>query len=200
MIQFRTLLDGLNYQKKCPLCKEIMVLEDRDFIEKVEYPRGHEYQKLSFALSRKSQDIVYVYTATGKVELKLGAPKAWYGDSTGYSAAIPTAEVYSGILMQGLTVYCDECGQYRYTLKLEADLSKELVRSVSLNSETISLDRDGKTHEIRSIYSVDKTEYAVFGSFAESILKDKVELPLIPINLKDPQETLDRIRTLLPFL
>ena len=206
MKQFRTLIDGIRYQENCPLCKSHLALDERDFAESVEYTRGHPYQKFTFWLSMQSNDVVHVYPANERVELSLGHR---FRDSMGtdgtvrtpyyFDNTIPAEQVYDGTMFQRLIIQCNYCQRYKYVLKMALNLTHQRIDGTFLNSEWVSVEKDGNACSILSIYSTERTEYKVFSIPGDHQVGDTIDFPLIPINLENPQETLNKIQKLVIF-
>jgi hypothetical protein len=200
MTQFYSLIQALDYHRCCPLCESRLLVDESEFAERLEYPDGHPYQRYAFRLDYKSSDILYVNPYTNEVELKLVRDtytSPTYGDSTAYIGKTPSYKSYNGVLYMGLTSSCPKCCQFTYTLKLLINLNERRLEATFLNSETVSLDDKGVTHEIRNVYSTGHTEY--FYTKEDSRKEMAITLPLIPLDLNNPKKTLERIRTLLIF-
>jgi hypothetical protein len=98
----------------------------------------------------------------------------------------------------GVYCSCGKCGQYGYTLQVHLDLDLGKIICIFLNSETLSFEKGSLLHEIRNIYSTGKTDYRVFDN--DNVTETKtLTLPLIPMDLSDPDKTLERIKTLALF-
>lgn len=89
-------------------------------------------------------------------------------------------------------------------------MANRKLAGVFLNSETIIMEEENLAHEIQCNYAIEKTKYSCFNKddgnevrFGDSLgpftSEKKAELPLIPLNLLDPMETVSRVRKLLIF-
>jgi hypothetical protein len=199
MKQFHSFKSALEYQERCPLCQGFTHINDRDLAADIGYDYRGEGQRVTFYVNRREDDTITINPATDEVELILAnrMPDKIY-DATTHSitTAQPSLPIYNGKLLHALTIDCKNCCQYSYTLQLHFDLAEERLTGIFLNSETLSIENDAIVHEIKNVYSAEETRYTYF-------LKDGVEkssiLPLVPLNLTNPNETVSRIRKLLVF-
>jgi hypothetical protein len=175
-----------------------MQVNDRDLVERLEYSTGHPYQIFSFHLSKSSDDILYINPVTEDVNIKYSRQEHFVtGTNLGsYIGQTPTPTSYSGTWYQGISISCNSCCQYSYTLRLHVDLTEGKLAGTYLNSEQISVEEGNTVHEVRNVYAVEKTEYACFPKDGSS---KKSSIPLVPLNLLNPKETITRIRKLLIF-
>ncbi len=198
MIKFYSFLEALRYRSKCPLCDKSMEINDRDLVSRVEYPIGHPYQKFGFHIGKGSDDIMYLNPTTEKVEVEYSRRSdafATLGNNI-YSGRLPVPHEYSGMFYHALTLNCNVCCRYHYTLQVHANLTEGCLAGTYLNSESVSVEESETVHEVKNVYSTDKTEYACFPKDGSS---KRQSMPLIPLNLTDPKETISRIRKLLIF-
>jgi len=198
MIQFQSLNQAFEYHKCCPSCGSHLIVDSGDFAERVEYSDGHQCQRFAFRMDYKYDDVLYINTFTNEVEFRLTRSlheEPVYGGGH-RSGQTPTYKSYDGMWYQGIITSCHECCQFSYTLQLQVDLGRPKVIGIILNSETISLDDKGVTHEIRNTYTTKQTEYY---RTTLSAKEKTITLPLIPLDFNDPKKTLDRIKTLLIF-
>jgi hypothetical protein len=203
MIKFYCFLEGLHYHSRCPVCRKQMEVNDRDLVARLEYPLGHPYQKFAFHIGKSSDDIMYLDPHTEEVEIEFTRNREDYALGShgtfkpyGYSGQIYTHSTYDGMFYHALTLNCNSCCQYHYTLQLHTDLTERRLVGTYLNSESINVVDGEQVHEIKNIYSTEKTEYACFPKDGSS---KKQSMPLIPLNISDPKETVARIKKLLIF-
>lgn len=201
IIQFHSVLEALSYHKFCPCCKNSMEVNDRDLV--TEYSnRGNS--RLAFELSSSSDDVMFIDPVSEEIEIVVNR----YIDNSNryvmgnYSGTVnqsnhPYIHVANGFHFSGLTVACNSCCRFDYRIQIRIDLQNKKVAGVVLNSETISWeDEDKMLHEIKNIYPVNKTYYSYF---VQGAVDKKIDLPLVPLNLSNPKETVDRIKTLIVF-
>src|SRR6185295_3735415 len=120
MIKFYSFLEALRYRPKCPLCSKEMEVNDRDLVDRVEYPLGHPYQKFSFSICKTSNDIMVLHPHTEEVEVKyIQKPDFNYSGTTQGNYTL-----FKGVFYQALTINCNSCCQYHFTLQIHADLTE----------------------------------------------------------------------------
>lgn len=201
---FHSLRMGLDYQTRCPLCKDLLKINDRDLASDWGYG-GHEYggdHRIAFYVSQKDDDAIVINPNTDEVELvvaKRWSPEVVVEAVNGEfePSFKPSAQpIYNGKFMHALTIDCKSCCQYSYTLQVHFDLSEEILIGVYLNSESLSIEESGMVHEIKNSYAAQLTYYSYFDKEGDS---KRDCLPLIPLDLDNPKETVSRIRKLLIF-
>jgi hypothetical protein len=202
MKQFYSFLNAIYYHEFCPLCKSKLEIDDRG-LSNNDIDRCND-SCLAFNLSNglNSRDILFINPVTEKVEITIERyrfDEVVYGNFDGqipsrYSS--PTLNDYSGKFLQGLTVDCKSCCQFSYTIQIHVDLDERRLIGTFLNSETISIEDEDMVHEIKNVYSIEQTHYSYF---SKDGVDKKSTIPLIPLDLKNPKETISRIRKLLIF-
>jgi hypothetical protein len=204
MKQFNHLLEALSFRTHCPVCRARLQANGRDLV--TEYDITNPDARIAFELSN-SDDILYIDPRTEKVELVLTDRKPQFSlgnhpSVTGaYAGGTPNSSyhTYHGIFGHSMTIDCDKCCQYSYTLQIWADLVGRRLTSILLNSEMISWDdEDGVTHEIVSSYASNKTRYSYFASDGTGD-DDHISLPLIPVDVNNPKDAVLRIKNLIVF-
>lgn len=192
MIQFLSFKRAINYRQECPLCQCQMDINDRDLATDYE---GKE--RLTFFLNRNEDDTIAINSETDEVELIFSKrmPDKLY-DYTKQSYYAPVTPIYNGTLIQALTIDCKHCCQYSYTLQIYFNLTEKKLAKTILNSESLTVEDGSMVHEIKNVYSMERTEYCCFSKEGDS---KKSAIPLIPIDLDNPKETIFRIRKLLIF-
>lgn len=198
MMKFYSFLQALSFHSKCPICSKPLQINDRDLVSRAEYPIGHPYQTFSFYIGSGTDDtmILNPYTEEIEVQHSRHMNPAYYGTGTGAITHSSNYSIYNGLHYQALTISCNSCCQYHYTLQIQADLTERRLIGTYLNSETISVKEGNMVHEVKNVYSMEKTEYAYFPKDGSS---KRSSIPLVPLNLSDPKETIARIRKLLIF-
>jgi len=191
MIQFKTFLEAISYHTNCVICQEKLSINDRDLVDydtKLSInDRVCKPEKISFYISQRNDDIVSLDTNTD--EISFVAPE--------YSAS-------HGVFIHGLTLHCEDCCQFAYNIQIHMDLGQKKLIEIFLNSESISVEDGRDLHEIKNIYAMKKTEYNYFPNELaepqqESKYKGRIIFPLIPLNLINPMETVNRIRNLIIY-
>lgn len=203
MKQFYSFLDAIKYHACCPLCKNRLEINDRDLA--MDYDQRSGGQRLAFNLTPGTDDVLYINPVTEAVELvltekyQLPALNVNGTISNIYTPAVQMP-ILDGRFIHGLTIDCKSCCQFSYTLQIHIDLNvhkhNAILVGTYLNSETVSVEDNEMVHEIKNIYSTDVTEYSYFSKNGDD---KKSTLPLIPLDLINPKETVSRIRKLLIF-
>ena len=211
MKQFASLTDGLNYVTVCPMCHTPTDINDLDadlMPISVPYETPHNKDlkgKLQFDLY--DTDILNLDIETGTAELIRDAMMSSYNTSQMYAG---------GTLLVRLGVDCNDCCQYNYLLQLHIDLTKMALIKTVLDSETLSIEKGDVVHEIKNSYVKDETMYYIVNrsrSLATQMTSDgmqeiqqltdtvdkSITLPLFPLDLLNPEETLQRITKLIVF-
>jgi hypothetical protein len=118
---------------------------------------------------------------------------------------IPKTHLYEGKIYESLKIGCQKCHQFSYVVQVVIDGTAMRVEHLFLNSEFISWsDNNHITHQINNVYATDKTEYSKFSSIENTNFNGRkmfrsdyhINIPLIPLNLNDPDETMNRIKKL----
>lgn len=189
--EFLSIDDGLNYMIRCPNCNSLMEINDRDAeVKTITNSNATITSKLEFDLY--SADLLIVDFESGSCEIKSDSYNLYSG----------------GVLHQRLGIECNDCCQYYYVLNLKIDLETMLVSGLYLDSETLTVEKDHIVYEIKNSYSIGQTHYSVIKRIREAKGKvthiidsiDKtIDLPLVPLDVFNPDETLKRINNLIIF-
>jgi hypothetical protein len=187
MKQFYTLKSALNYIKKCPICDKNLSINDRNLAA---YIYNHKDEHISFYLDQRDQDVVTININTDKIEsivIKQSYSEPLYPKN--YNGT------YNGTFIHSLNIDCKDCCQYSYILQIHLNLQEIVISKICLNSEFINIS-DEIIHEVKNSYSTEQTIYTCFDKDGSS---KTIILPLVPLDLKNPRETVGRIRKLLIF-
>lgn len=175
MIEFKSLLEALEYHPVCPLCQRVMTLDCKAWA----LGEGG-YLSFDFGMSNDLR----IEIASQKIAW---VPNSKSGPYTSFG--LPT----KGLL---LNIDCSQCSGFGYTLFLKVDMRTIKIIEMSLNSETIRLiDELNNLHEVESVYDI----YSKYSQFPLHSREQGIKIPLIHINIDNPQETIDRARTLATF-
>ena len=170
IIQFNSLDDAFKYRTHCPLCN------------------------FALRLSRKCSstddlltidnlgDIIYINKYTGCFAISNG----FLNDSS-----------LKGQSIIGLDVDCCNCAKYYYTIAIYLDMTERVFEFARLNTEFLAIEEEHELHEIRNIYSMNKTIYSYYLGANDG---KTCEVPLIPLDVYNPSETLLRLKKLIMFL
>ena len=177
--QFNSLLEGMHYYTACPFCNQKLNINQKDLV--ADYDGAS--QRLSYSLY--GDDLLWIDPKTEKVEVVNGP--------TSYTIS----SYYNSITYHRLGFECEYCFLFGYTIQIQVDLSKNKLIGVFLNSEKVSYeDSDNVLHEIKNIYTKNITEYTYY---LESDTKQE-KFPLVPLNVQNPEETINRIKNLMTFI
>jgi hypothetical protein len=206
-MKFHSIRDAISYQSTCPVCHSKMLFNDR-------------YAELKTELGINRSPRTKILWKTDREEILIDVDSDYveivnkYFETvpmvTSYTGTVPqrfsTKPVYDGHLYERLGMTCDDCCQYTYLIKFIIDIGLKRIIDIELNSETLSIeDSKGIVHEIKNIYATDETEYTYFPKGDRIYLdgshtKEKsITLPLIPLDLDNPNKTVERIKTLILF-
>lgn len=187
------LLEALSYRDRCPFCFDKL--------------SGHHSQNQVVIYNSK----VVIKTIDAEISIDSSSEKiieitqkSSYSDIydvgfSGKTIAVRNANSISnfkGDIILGVTIECDSCTMYSYTLSLFLDFVNFEFKSAHLNAEWISLEENKSVFEIRNSYGLGITEYTHFGIDGST---KQINLPLVPLNFLNPKETLERIQNLIIF-
>lgn len=211
---FYNLQHAFDFRPHCPFCSDRMLIEGRYKIETSFNDRLYTVSKTvrhdSTRITWRTQDgeeivfnpndsaieIVYHYSNDVTVDGSIGYASARFNPSH--------TNIYDGHLYEKMRFKCDNCGDYEYMVQIIIDVGKKSIDDIVLNHEKIEWkDNNNQIHRVRNVYTYDETEYTTFypGDCKYGKVKDykQTTLPLIPLNLDEPQKTIDRIKTLVLF-
>ena len=108
----------------------------------------------------------------------------------------------SGTDMFPLVVSCNNCHGYSYVLQVHVALDQGRIVKLVLNSESMSVEDMAKRYTIKNIYTTNKTEMEIRHTHVSQVHEpqDKIEIPLVPLNVEDPMKTVERVKKLVVFL
>lgn len=199
MKQFYSFKSAIEHHVNCPSCQSLLQINDRDLAVDLGYRYREGKEKITFHLDQREQDTITIDPETEEVEIILHnrLPFTTLGvngiPAKHYPVVTPT---YDGKFYHALTLDCKYCCKYSYTLQLQFSLKPCKLLGAYLNSENLSLEEGKVVHEIKNVYATEQTHYTHFAKDGDC---KRITLPLIPLNLDNPQETVNRIRKLLIF-
>lgn len=193
MKHFNSIREALNYQPHCPICHGRMEADVTNC----------DFQMDDNTITWKSDgDELIVDLDTNQIikyTMTLNNSHYYAVNQASFRFRNP------GLMYSGLRMQCtsDKCLRYDYTIQVIIQLpigNSDVYHMITLNSEYYTFDEKGITHEIRNVHTTENTEYARFGWSPEGPWDEKtIVLPLIPLDLQNPNKTLERIKTLIPF-
>lgn len=208
MKQFKNLNEAFNYQASCPVCDDPI---EPDYKEKIVNSSWDRPKIVTiFTLQGGDEVSIDYYTNEILTYTEAKSYKTTYGNPT-MTVHTGNYNVYkSGQLIFGVNASCGKCGTYGYSLQVIIDWESKLAAGIFLNAETISIEEGDTLHEIRNAYAVGKTEYDKFtkvdvddGTVKMSGYSGRqnstIYFPLMPLDVKNPQLLLKRIKNLIIF-
>lgn len=198
MKQFKNLIEAINYHNTCPFCSGKMST-DMDLT----YDENSLKAYLKFGNSKVIVDCVtnaiiqYSELSSTNTTYSIGCGKPavqQWGAAQGLST--------NGIDYRRVSISCEDCYKYGYLVQVLISLSEAKIVGLFLNSETVSVEDMARLYEIKNIYATEKTEMATFHQHTsrQKGPLDKVEFPLVPLDLQNPMKTVERIKKLIVFL
>lgn len=207
MKQFNNLSEATTYHRKCYVCGDRLVHPFQiDF--NPEKPPVFKWN-LSEAVDSDTNDWLTIDSYTNKITYLEQSRKYYddtiYSDNTlvdRFRKYTGSQRSYSGTLYESVHIHCGKCYQFSYVLQVVINATKMILEGIFLDSEFISYeDKNGHLHEIRNVYPFEKTEYACHKkpTAKDDSTKRTLSIPIIPLNLLNPAETVGRIRKLVIF-
>lgn len=193
MKQFFSLNEAFSHQNDCPFCHAIITRGYASITMNggetlVEFSIG----KSTMIFDYNSGDLREYRQNNSLQEVTTHSYPVYASNGSAHSLSNAGKQLF------GVYCSCNQCGQYGYTLQLHVEMGPNKIVGIFLNSETLSFEKNDFLYEIRNVYSSDKTEYKVFNNDKGSETKT-LTLPLIPMDLSNPDKTLERIKTLAIF-
>lgn len=198
MKHFKNLHEAIQYHERCPFCAGKMVT-DMDMT----YDENTLKAYLKFGTSKVivdcvTNDIIQYseYSATDTT-YSIGCDIPMVTKMSSLPGLIT-----NGVNYRKINVTCDDCFKYGYMVQVLLSLDSRKIIGLVLNSETVSIENEAKLYEIKCIYTTEKTEMSTFHTHTSKQRGplDKVEFPLVPLDLQNPMKTVERIKNLLVFL
>jgi hypothetical protein len=200
-VRFYNLDEASHYRDTCPICKDRVRSEDMDF--------RYEYQQIvaKFNLGDTTLEVDYHSNAILNVTQHTSYDRIYTIGSNTYSGMVPQSHRSlhkTGIDLISMRMACanKNCGRYRYLVQVHTSLEQNRLVALVLNSETLSIEDNAKLYTIKNIYTTDKTELEVRHTHVSHLHspQDKIEYPLIPLNIEEPLKTVERLKKLTVFL
>lgn len=199
---FQSLLSALHYRRNCPFCHSTLEMYNKRLRSEYDYDRGY----VVFELDEYGGNTLCVNFLTEEVELIVARREDL---EPIYSGTVPSSIYYNsrmstsyirldGEIGHAISIRCmnRECGQFSYTLQMWVDLIQKKLLGVYLNSELMSIDIDDNTHEIKNVYTTNKTHYTYHSKDGSS---KTATIPLIKLDTTKPHDMLERIKNLIIF-
>jgi len=196
---FNLPIEAIQYKIDCPICQCKLSIDPKDIVGPVAYSKNN---RLVFELDHASDDMVLVDVMTGDIEISTQKNSRSY--QTGTSSNVYLGSMYTNVNSESFTGSCMVHDHYSYTIRMWIDLELRKVADIYLASEFIMCrDASDIVHEVNNYYESQITKYSYYkGSYNYKPFAELnvVELPIVPLNLSNPEETISRIQNLLIFL
>lgn len=187
-ITFFTLRQAFEYKKTCPLCHGTLIsnnmsgadglITDEDPIILI------QHNDLKIHANMDTSSICVEYNDFSETEF--GVLK--------FKKSI--SNYNPGRLIIGVDFECFDCHQYYYNVAVHIDTCNKIFSLATLNSEWLEIENGPDVFTIRNIYATGITVYEHHLSNGDA---KKCEIPIVPLNLNNPQETLERLKKLIIF-
>lgn len=199
---FNNLLEATTYYGHCHACKKGKLVHS---LEMETDGSEHFYKwNLSENVDSDTDDWIIVNAETNKIhDYQQSRNHDAYIYSIGTDSFVDVIKrrgIYAskpnkdGFLFESIHISCGTCRNFGYTIQIIMNMSSGNVISISLNSEYISyIGSDQQYHTVRNSFTFGKTEYVY--SLADGSRKT-ITVPLIPIDLENPAETVGRVKKL----
>lgn len=199
MKQFKNLVEALKYHTSCPFCSGKMVTDMDMVLDENSMKAYLKFGASKVVVDCATNDIIqHEESSIHDVNYKTysGAPIRQYMGPIGNNL-LP-----NGLNYRRVNVSCDDCLRYSYLVQILVSLSDKKIIGLFLNSETVSVEDSAKLYEVKTIYATEKTEMSTFHTHVSKQrgALDKVDIPLVPMDLQNPMKTVERIKKLIVFL
>ena len=200
-VRFYNLDEAGHYRTNCPLCKDRVRSEDMSF--------RYDYQQIiaKFELGDVTLEVDYHSNLICNVSQRSSYDKIYTIGSGTYSGMTPSSHrslhtTGTDLISARYACVNKECGRYRYLVQVHCSVEQGRLVGLVLNSETMVIEDMAKLYTVRNIYTTDKTEMEVRHAHVSHLHgpQDKIEYPLIPLNIEEPLKTVERLKKLTVFL
>lgn len=197
MKQFKNLLEVLQYHSKCPFCSGKMSAG-----WDMAYDENSVKAYLKFGLTTLTVDCYNNNIIECRQTSSYNHLPAIGGMVSQYMGSSLSDLSAKGIDIRRLNISCESCSKYSYLIQVHISIEHGRLIALVLNSESASIEEGAKLYEVKNIYTTEKTEMSTFHTHLSQQrgALDKVELPLVPLDLQNPLKTVERIKNLIVFL
>jgi len=206
MKQFNNLMEAVAYHRQCCLCNGIMVHGLKIEFDLKKHP-GFKWN-LSENVDSETDDWVTIDIYTNEItyyeQSRRYDEELFHGTDGPYNLRYKKVSYtgYSGTMYESLRVACGSCRNFSYTIQVVMDLTAKKLTGIFLNDEFIRHeDANRHIHDIRNAYVIEKTEYTYYkeSTSEDDSTKRTISIPLISMNLKNPADTVAKIKKLVIF-
>lgn len=196
LIKFESIIKGLSYLDKCPICNWTLPSQGKDFVTDLNLVTGNIDINVShledIKLNIYNNKMTYTkYSNISHYSTLGGGQFTTVGSSPPY-----TLNLSSYIFSLQKMCHNKKCYNYRYTIDIDLCMTEGKVSSVTLGSESIDINDEECLHIISKSYSMDRTYYKKYNGKNKV---SKLEFPLLNLDFKQPEEAFVRIKKLLIF-
>ncbi len=197
MKQFKNLLEVLNYHPTCPFCSRKMSAG-----WDLAYDENSVKAYLKFGLTTLTVDCFNNSIIECRQTSNYDHLPNIGGMVSQYSGSSLSDLSAKGIDIRRLNMVCDGCSKYSFLIQVHISIEHGRLIALVLNSESASIEDGNKLYEVKNIYTTEKTEMSTFHTHLSQQrgALDKVEIPLVPLDLQNPLKTVERIKNLIVFL
>ncbi len=174
--KFESFKDALFYKTNCVFCNSELKMD--------EY---YEDEYITFNISTSSNEAITLNKITEEVSYSKISKKIHFRNK--YISCDNT-------FLTSLWVECKNCYKYSYRISLDFNLDAPSLEEVNLASEIFSFEENNLILELKLNYHSNCCDFISYDS-------DKTRtttLPIIDVNYKNPQETLERVKKIVSFL
>jgi hypothetical protein len=201
--KFSSIQEAFKYCEYCPVCKRFIINKASkisyhgDCYNGAEFLLGNScYKTIYFSNNNLNVAVDYKRNIIKSIELKNNhIMRDYYGGTICCNESREYKYIKNFLTFYNF-IYCpQEC--YDCTMKIYIDIKNpKFLNKIELQSERVFIAENDVDHFITNTYTNKETIYKIIhNNNDENILT----IPLISDNLSNPQETLERIKKLLPF-
>lgn len=191
-VVFNTIKQAITYREHCSLCKNKLHINRGSASDQVMY--DHRILKI-----QDDKTVTTLNIETNRVSVEavtynehnIGTYGHWQRQQS-----VPYIGLTPGQLIIGISLECYFCHQYCYTTAFHLDTGLGLFCFASLNSEWIEIEDGPSVLGIHNSYATGITKYSQYLASGET---KECEIPVIPLNVENPKETLARLKKLIIF-
>ena len=177
MLIFNSISEALSLHKICPICShQLKIFDDK---QKLLAHNVLDDYNLCYELI--NEDLVLINKSNDSIKFII---------NNNYN-------IYYNNYFCPIKIECVNC-MFCYTIIGNFDLSVNKIKNIYLSAEQFSIENShNKLCVINNLYEAHMTEYTI-DIFSKNMNVERI--PLIPLNFKNPKETLHKIEKLLLFM
>jgi hypothetical protein len=188
--KFATIEEALKYRELCPLCGAKLDIDRPMSEHTIEICLQSSYTLVNIDISSnkvktitEKRPIQTVYDVCGNViQVNMG----------------PAALAAGSLIYDKITMSCGKCYDYYCVIQLLYDFDKLQVTNICFNSEKVTFQDTDTWYSIRNIYTTEQTELECWGNSLNP--ETLAKLPLVELDLQNPRNTINKLKSILLFL